>query len=351
MRGFRGFWHGIEMIKASWAVLKQDKELMALPLIAGAILVILSAAIGYPLWNMIEDAKASTLPEQEFVIPETVYVLGFFGYWILNFVALFFNGAVVHAANERLSGGNPTVASAISGASRHVGRLLAWALISTTVILIINELVDRLGGLFRIIGMVVELAWKALTYLAVPVLILEGAGPVDAGYRSAKLIKETWGEGLTGHIGLSAVRGVATLFILLLVGMAYLAGTAMFYAAIPLAVIAMIAQMTLFSALAMIFQTVLYRHATGAKDNGFNRELVNGAFFTKDGSPTTRTANAAGLPEPFGLGGRPTGLGTLAPPDHFDEARYQVESEFQEAPAVDFKEPQDWSKLPDEWTS
>ena len=173
--------------------------------------------------------------------------------------------------------------------------------------MIINELVDRLGGLFRIIGMVVELAWKALTYLAVPVLILEGAGPVDAGYRSAKLIKETWGEGLTGHIGLSAVRGVATLFILLLVGMAYLAGTAIFYAAIPLAVIATIAQMTLFSALAMIFQTVLYRHATGAKHNGFNRELVNGAFFTKDGSPTRRTANAAGLPDPLASAGVPPG--------------------------------------------
>lgn len=351
-------WHGIEMMRSSWGVLRKDKELMALPLIAGVLILIINLVLGYPVFNMIRDANEGLPPDAELAVPELAYFLGFIISWLTSFVAMFFNAAIVLAANERLSGGNPTIASAVSGASRHLAKIFGWALISTIVILVIGEIVKALGALARRFGWVLETAWKAVTYLTIPALVLEGLGPVDAGYRSKALIKKTWGEGLAGHIGLAALRSVALLFTALLLFMAYQAGIPLIVA-VPVAIAASVAQLTLFSALVAIFQTILYRYATGAEVDGFSRSLIAGAFITKDGSQSTRAvrtpshAGSGTLAAPH-LGTLPP-IGPITDPrishDPWDDARYQVESEFQAAPAVDFDEPQDWSKLPDEWTT
>ena len=44
------------------------------------------------------------------------------------------------------------------------------------------------------------MAWSIVTYLVVPVLVVERAGPIEALKRSTALLKKTWGEALAAHI-------------------------------------------------------------------------------------------------------------------------------------------------------
>ena len=48
---------------------------------------------------------------------------------------------------------------------------------------------ERSGNLGRIVTSLVGLAWNLATYLVVPVLVIEGVGPVEAIKRSAGLLK------------------------------------------------------------------------------------------------------------------------------------------------------------------
>src|SRR5260370_231847 len=44
--------------------------------------------------------------------------------------------------------------------------------------------------------------WSVVTYFVVAVLIVEKVGPIRAVSRSARILKETWGEALGGRIGI-----------------------------------------------------------------------------------------------------------------------------------------------------
>ena len=68
------------------------------------------------------------------------YVFLFFGYMIITFVGQFFTAAIVAGAHERMTGGDPTVTSALRGAGQRFHRLLPWALITRTVGLVLSAL-------------------------------------------------------------------------------------------------------------------------------------------------------------------------------------------------------------------
>ena len=51
---------------------------------------------------------------------------------VIGIVAQFFGAVLVAGANERLEGGNPTIASAFAKASSRFGSILGWAVINAT---------------------------------------------------------------------------------------------------------------------------------------------------------------------------------------------------------------------------
>ena len=53
------------------------------------------------------------------------------------------------------------------------------------------------------------MAWSLVTFLAVPVIAIEGAGPFETLKRSAHLFKSRWGAQITGNI---AIGGAVFLF-------------------------------------------------------------------------------------------------------------------------------------------
>ena len=54
-----------------------------------------------------------------------------------------------------------------------------------------------------------RLAWSLVTFLAVPVIAIEGTGPFETLKRSASLFKSRWGQQITGNI---AIGGAVFLF-------------------------------------------------------------------------------------------------------------------------------------------
>src|SRR5207247_7466567 len=67
------------------------------------------------------------------------------------------------------------------------------------ILKMIEEKTDWIG---RIVVALIGTAWAVATYLAVPTLAVEGVGPIEALKRSAGLIRQTWGEGFVGNIGI-----------------------------------------------------------------------------------------------------------------------------------------------------
>ncbi|MDA1097307.1 MAG: DUF6159 family protein, partial [Chloroflexi bacterium] len=123
------------LVKVCLHVLSVDKELVIFPLLSAIALVIVGASFlgigfGVGALDRIGTEGASAEPVD--------VAIGFGFYFTAYFVMIFFNSALVYAANYRLAGGDPNVFTGIDGAVKHLPAILAWALVSGTVGLILR---------------------------------------------------------------------------------------------------------------------------------------------------------------------------------------------------------------------
>ena len=265
----------IELAKASWEVLKADKELLILPVLSFVATLVVAASFLAPV-IMSGDGAALEDPGMG------GYLLMFIAYVVLAFITIFFNAALVHAANERLSGGDPTVGSALRGAAARVSGILPWAIVSATVSIVIRAIQERGGALGRIAGSIAGVAWSLVTFLVVPVLVIERVGAVAAVKRSGTLFKATWGENVAAQIGFGLLGFLLVIPAVLLVAAAFALGEAIGVAALIVGVVWILLITLVLSALNGIFQTALYRYAAGVGGDGyFGSGELHSAFAPK----------------------------------------------------------------------
>ncbi len=89
---------------------------------------------------------------------------------------------------------------------------------TATVTMVLQAIEERFGIIGTIVARLVGLAWNLVTFLVVPILVLEDLGVGDALKRSKDLFKKTWGENVIGQFGLGAVGMLASLPGLVLIG-------------------------------------------------------------------------------------------------------------------------------------
>ena len=265
----------MQLARASWEVLKADKELIALPVLS---LVATAVAAGSFLVPMMLVGRADTDQNPAWVI----LPLAFAAYLVLAYITIFFNAALVHAANQRLEGGDPTIGSALRGAGQRAGRLLPWALLSATVSALLRAVEQRGGAIGKVVSGIAGIAWSLVTFLVIPVLVMEDVRVGDALRRSAALFRATWGENIAARVGFGLLG-----FLLMLPGIAAVAG-AFALADTPnpfligLGVLWILVVAMVLSALSGIFQTALYRHAAGLPSTGaFATDDLRAAFVSK----------------------------------------------------------------------
>src|SRR4051794_31899046 len=93
-------WHNsIALAKSSWGVLRNDKKLVSLPLISGIASLIAVALFALPLWAL----NANRSSDGGGFNPVSWIVL-FLAYVVLAFITIYFNAALVFAADRRLKG-------------------------------------------------------------------------------------------------------------------------------------------------------------------------------------------------------------------------------------------------------
>ena len=269
--------NSIELAKSSWQVLKADKELLALPVISGIASIIAAATFIIPLLSStdLEEGTMSTAG----------YALLFVMYVVLAYITIFFNAALVSAAHERLSGGDPTIGSAIRGAASRAGKILPWAIISATVSMILRAIEERAGFVGRIVAAFAGMAWAVVTFLVLPIIVIEGMSVTDAIKKSGSLFKRTWGENLAAQVGFSLVGFLAILPAIAIFVLGVGAGGATAAVAIVAGVLWVIAVSVVLAALSVIFQTALYHFAVdGSVPTGyFNESIMQSAFRQKRG--------------------------------------------------------------------
>ncbi len=249
------------MAKASWQVLRADRELLWLPVLSGVLSLVAAAVFFVPGVLMSGDLGASDGSD---VAPMT-YALFVMGSLAAAGVAVIFQGALVHGANERLSGGDPTVSSAVSGSISKAHHLLPWAAINWTVGAVLRAVRERAGFLGAIATSIVGLAWELVTFLTVPVIVLEDRGPIDGVKRSAELFRRTWGENVAAQVGFGLLGIVAILPAIVVVFVAGSLGTVGLVVGLAVALTYAAVVMVVLSALNAVFQAVLYRYAASGE--------------------------------------------------------------------------------------
>ncbi|MFC3551302.1 DUF6159 family protein [Lysobacter cavernae] len=277
MAMFEKFSRSWELVKASAAVLRSDKELMLFPMISAAATLMVLATFLVPMigWRVFQHG---------FGVSAAVWTFLF--YFCQYTVILFFNSALVGAAMIRLEGGDPSLADGLNAAKARLPAILGYAAIAATVGLVLKRMKDDSHFLVRLLGGGLGAAWTLATFLVVPVLVSQDIGPVDALKKSAGLLKRTWGENAIGNIGIGAAFGLI-MFAVIVVGvlLAYAAAQLSMALAVVIAVLFVIAALLLGvyqSALSGIYSAALYRYAThGEAPPAFQGLHLESAFQPK----------------------------------------------------------------------
>jgi Family of unknown function (DUF6159) len=249
---------GWELTKTSWAVLRSDRSLAVFPVLAGMTALLLGAAFGFPAWALFDH-------DQNVV----GVILAAIGLYALTFAGVFFNVALAAAAAQVLDGEDATVAGGVAVARRRLGPIAGWAAMVASVNVVVRGLQERAGPLGDLLLGGIAVAWSLVTFLAVPVLALEGTGPIETLKRSARIFRERWGEQVTGQFSIGAIVFLAALVpaaILFLIGLAV--GSVGMGVLVALAVLILIVAAIVSTALSQIFAVALYRYAVGKGATG-----------------------------------------------------------------------------------
>lgn len=266
------------LMSECWQVLKQEKSLLVFPLISGICCLMLLASFAVPLY-LTGDWQP---PAHDAAPPRQVAYYGtLFAFYVANyFVVVFFNAAIVACAAIRMGGGKPTLGDGLRAAASRLPVIAGWALVSATVGLILRIIEDRSDRVGQIVAGLLGMAWTIVSFLVVPVLVIENKGPIAALQESTALLKKTWGEQVVGNFsfgGIFFVLGIPA-FLLVLSGF-YLGGAAIGVLCIVLAAIYLIVLGLIQSALQAIFQTALYLYARdGQVPDGFRAETMDAAL-------------------------------------------------------------------------
>ncbi|MEM9083118.1 MAG: DUF6159 family protein, partial [Planctomycetota bacterium] len=194
-------------------------------------------------------------------------VLTFAFYFCSYFVIAFFNAALLFCAFEVIDGNEPSISKGLTLASKRIPQIVGWALVGATVSTILKALESN-EKIAAIVAAVLGSAWAALTYFVVPVIVVEGKGPIGAVKGSFATLKNTWGTALVGNFSLGFLSFIVTIpFVLITVGaVIYFAiqeqvALAITAGAVGLSLIFVIGAFT--SAADVVFKAVLYYYATG----------------------------------------------------------------------------------------
>jgi hypothetical protein len=260
---------GFRLVKASWGVIKTDRELLVLPVFSFALILVVAAVFALGAFGV-------GLPQRGRDPSPALYALAFVFYVATSFVAIFFNAAVIGTAMKRLQGREARMADGLALARKHLSAIFVWAVITATVGIILRALQERVPFLGSIVVGLLGVAWNVLTFFVVPVLLYEPVGVGGSIKRSASLFKQRWGEQFTGNATIGLVLFLAGVLV---AGVAVALAMLVPVLGIVVGVLGILALAAVGSALSGVFNAALYRYATTGEASGaFTAEDLSASF-------------------------------------------------------------------------
>jgi len=261
----------------SLGVVARDKTLMLFPVLSGVAGLALVGAFVFGIGP--ENFQAHAHRAQGTAeVPPVFIAAAFAGYVLLSFVAVYFNVALLGAAQLSIAGKDTTVGDGLRVANQHLGNIFGWALLSGTVGLLLN-MIENSGRLGHIVRSLLGAAWAVITYFVVPVMIFENRSPTAAIGRSVELMKKSWGENVGAQVGIGLLVALACILIAV-------AGFTLSFVVLPSAAVLVpltVIAIALVALLGMTAKAVLavglYQYATGTGGTGvFKPEDLRAAF-------------------------------------------------------------------------
>jgi hypothetical protein len=266
---------GWGLTKKSWALLREHPSLIRFPLygaVATTLLAIVFLGPGLYLWD--EDQLAGAIP------------LIAIGVYVLSFVGFYFSVGLAACADMIFRGQEASVGDGLAVARTRLAQISGWAAVSTAISLVMGVVENQGGALGTIAARLVGMAWSLVTFIAVPVIAIEGTGPLETIKRSASLFRERWGQQITGNLAIGGavfLLGVLPAIALIVAGVAVWSSAAFLGALLVIVGALVLAVALLISrALSGIFGVALYRYALdGEVVGGFTQEDLESAVKVK----------------------------------------------------------------------
>jgi hypothetical protein len=277
---------GWGLTKKSWALLNGHRELIRFPLYGAVATTLLAlVTLGPGLYLFDQDSLAGAIP------------LLVIGVYVLSVVGFYFSVGLAACADMIFRGQEATVSDGLAVARERFSQICGWAAISTAISVVMGVLENQGGIGGQIAARLVGMAWSLVTFLAVPVIAIEGTGPFETLKRSGAMFRERWGQQITGNIAIGGIIFLAGLLpaAILIGGGILLWSSASFLGALLVVIGALVLAiaMLISRALSGIFGVALYRYALdGEVVSGFTQEELESAVKVKKGgrnAPPTAT--------------------------------------------------------------
>ena len=281
MRKMRRGW---ELTKKSWSVLNEHRSLLQFPLYGAAATIVCAVIVVGPGLYLIDEGPAA--------LGGTLAVIGFY---LLALIGYYFSVGLAATADMIFHGREAGLRDGLAVSRSRFSQIAGWAATSTIVGLLLSALENQGGIAGQIFGRVLAVGWSLITFLAAPVIALEGTGPIETLKRSAGLFRSRWGEQVTGNVAI----GGAVVLLAILPSMALIALGVLIWASasfvgallVVLGVLGFAIGMLVNSALNGIFGVALYRYALeGEAVGGFTAEEFESAVKPRGGRKAPRTA-------------------------------------------------------------
>ena len=197
---------GFRLARASWTVVRGDRELLILPVVSFLCSLVVLAAFG-------RGCSASASRSRAQSVRPGIYVLGFCMYVALAFVTIFFNAAVIGTAMKRLKGEPASIRDGLALAREHIGKIFLWALITASVGMVLRAIQERSGSSAGSSLGIIGIAWSRDH-------VLRGAGAAVRAARRSVIRSAALRTIFRTSAGASSSSGNATIgiAIVLLVG-------------------------------------------------------------------------------------------------------------------------------------
>lgn len=262
----------------SWRILTEDKKILLYPLLSGISCLAVAATFIIPLFVTGRWHPPGTTAQPMQLV--AYYGFLFLYYYCNYFVIVFFNAALVSYIVMRMNGDQPTLGDGFCAALSRWPLIAGWALIAATVGFLLKIIEDRSDKIGQIVAAILGGAWAMVTFLVIPVLVVEQKNPFSALKESTVLLKQTWGERIMMNFSFSTIT-----FLLLFpaAGIIVLGIMAKNLIVLGICIAAVVAYFILLalvqSALEAIFQTAIYFYARNQQvPAGFDESVLQNAI-------------------------------------------------------------------------